>query len=107
MCPSYLDGEPTNALHKNDRGVITHHAAGAGVRRQLAEQRGYAARLLAIVQFSSISEDGRRVIPAPRSLRTEQRSGQEHPYRVAWRSRSLVDVSGTPSFTRNVLDGGL
>ena len=77
MCPSYLDGEPASALHKDRSGVITHHAAGAGVRRQLAEQRGYAARLLAIVQFSSISEDGRRVIPAPRSLRTEQCAGQD------------------------------
>ena len=31
---------------------------------------------LAFVQFSSIIEDGRRVIPAPRSLRTEQCEGQ-------------------------------
>ena len=107
MCPSYLDGEPTNALHKNDRGVITHHSAGAGVRRLRVARHGYVTRPLAFVQFSSISEDGRRVIPAPRSLRTEQRSGQEHPYRVAWRSRSLVDVSGTPSYTSNVSDGGL
>ena len=62
---------------------------------------GYITRSLAIVQFSSISEDGRRVIPAPRSLRTEQCAGQEHPYRVAWRSRSPVDVFRNAVFHEN------
>ena len=32
--------------------------------------------MLAIVQFSSIAEDGRRGLPATRSLRTEQRFGK-------------------------------
>ena len=32
--------------------------------------------MLAIVQFSSFAEDGRRGIPTTRSLRTEQRFGK-------------------------------
>jgi hypothetical protein len=66
MCPSYLDGEPASALHKDACGAITL----GGDRR---DHRPFS---LAFVQFSSIIEDGRRVIPAPRSLRTEQCDGQ-------------------------------
>ena len=67
MCPFYLDGEPATALHKNGSGAITHLIRTARV---------VAVRSLAFVQFSSVVEDGRRGFPAPRSLRTEQRSGQ-------------------------------
>ena len=37
--------------------------------------------MLAIVQFSSFAEDGRRGIPATRSLRTEQHFGKGKPLR--------------------------
>jgi len=42
--------------------------------------------MLAIVQFSSIAEDGRRGLPATRSLRTEQRFGKGKPLRDRVRS---------------------
>ena len=57
VCPSYLDGEPIDACMRAD-GVYTHSS------------------MLAIVQFSSSAEDGRRGTPATRSLETEQRAGE-------------------------------
>jgi len=50
--------------------------------------------MLAIVQFSSIAEDGRRGLPATRSLRTEQRFGRSTS---APARSSPVDVSGSPA----------
>jgi hypothetical protein len=67
MCPLYLDGEPSSVLHKNAGGAITQRIAVVATTIRIS---------LAFVQFSSIIEDGRRVIPAPRSLRTEQCDGR-------------------------------
>jgi len=56
--------------------------------------------MLAIVQFSSFAEDGRRGLPATRSLRTEQRFGKGKPLRDRVRStfqerrRTTVSVGG-------------
>ena len=79
MCPFYLDGEPTDALHTfltTSVGLLP--ICGRRLLTSSAYTGSESSRCLslAFVQFSSVVEDGRRVIPAPRSLRTEQRSCQ-------------------------------
>ena len=59
MCPSYLDGEPIDVCIVHRWGLYP-----------------FICSMLAIVQFSSFTEDGRRGTPATRSLETEQRYGK-------------------------------
>ena len=61
--------------------------------------------MLAIVQFSSFTEDGRRGTPATRSLKTEQRFDKDQAS-LALCDRVPVDVSGTPTDPEG-LAGGL